>query len=95
MLNDVSLTIKRGEKIAITGNNGSGKSTLLNAIVDKIDGTKISPNYTVGYFNQDATDIDSDITILDYVMEESNEPQHVVRTVLGHLGIRRMMCSKR
>nr|WP_116496410.1 ATP-binding cassette domain-containing protein [Balneicella halophila] len=31
---DFSLTVNKGEKIAITGESGSGKSTLLNAIVD-------------------------------------------------------------
>ncbi len=89
ILNDISLYVGRGQRIAITGANGSGKSTLLNAIVNKYKGTVISPNYTVGYFCQNIHDMNEDITIFDYIMDNSNQPQHVVRTVLGHLGIKR------
>lgn len=32
VLKDLSLTIKKGEKIALVGNNGSGKSTLINIL---------------------------------------------------------------
>ena len=34
LLNDITLTIKKGEFIAILGNTGSGKSTLINSILN-------------------------------------------------------------
>ena len=32
ILNDINLTVNKGEKIALIGSNGSGKSTLLKII---------------------------------------------------------------
>ncbi len=42
-LNDISLTIKKGEFLALTGSSGCGKTTLLNAIgvLDSIDSGEI------------------------------------------------------
>ena len=37
VLNDVSLTISRGDKVAFVGKNGEGKSTLVKAIMGEID----------------------------------------------------------
>jgi len=51
----VSLTIKRGEKVAFVGKNGEGKSTLVKCIMGEIpySGTlKIGHNIQIGYFAQ-------------------------------------------
>ena len=37
LLRDVSLVLRAGDKIAVTGNNGCGKSTLLNLIAQRSD----------------------------------------------------------
>ncbi len=37
VLNNISLNVKRGEKIAIIGPNGIGKSTVLKILADKLD----------------------------------------------------------
>ncbi len=51
----VSLTIKRGEKVAFVGKNGEGKSTLVKCIMGEIpySGTlKVGHNIQIGYFAQ-------------------------------------------
>ena len=37
VLRDVSLTVRRGEKLAIIGPNGLGKSTLLKIVMDRLE----------------------------------------------------------
>lgn len=47
LLNEINLSINKGDKIAIIGKNGSGKSTLLNIIANTLDfdsGNRISQN---------------------------------------------------
>ena len=51
----VTLTIKRGEKVAFVGKNGEGKSTLVKCIMGEIPFTgelKIAHNIQIGYFAQ-------------------------------------------
>ena len=56
ILNDISIAIGRGEKIALLGANGIGKSTLLKCITNKIEfsgSVKHGHNVNVTYFAQD------------------------------------------
>jgi ATP-binding cassette subfamily F protein 3 len=56
MINDLSLTIEKGERIAIIGKNGYGKSTLLRLIAGELVPQKgevrFSEQAAVGYFGQ-------------------------------------------
>lgn len=55
VFSDVTLTIKRGEKVAFVGKNGEGKSTLVKCIMGEIPFTgtlKIGHNVQIGYFAQ-------------------------------------------
>ncbi len=55
VFHNVSLTIKRGEKVAFVGKNGEGKSTLVKCIMGEIpyEGElKVGHNVQIGYFAQ-------------------------------------------
>ncbi|POB11049.1 ATP-binding cassette domain-containing protein [Sulfobacillus sp. hq2] len=54
-LENISLEVRAGERIGITGDNGSGKSTLLNAILGRFPGTisgYVRPVKEYGYIGQ-------------------------------------------
>jgi ATPase subunit of ABC transporter with duplicated ATPase domains len=61
VLKDVSLTVRRGERVAIIGPNGIGKSTLLKIAVGEVkaDAGKVEWGYEThpGYFAQDHKEI--------------------------------------
>ena len=90
VLRDVSLTVRRGEKIAIIGANGLGKSTLLKIIMSVLppDGGTVSFGHEVraGYFAQDHHELlrNAAMTPLDYLWEAV--PQEGTAFVRGHLG---------
>ena len=67
----VTLTIKRGEKVAFVGKNGEGKSTLVKCIMGEIPFTgnlKIGHNVQIGYFAQNQAQLlDENITIYDTI----------------------------
>ena len=51
----VTMTIRRGEKVAFVGKNGEGKSTLVKCIMNEIPYTghlKVGHNVQIGYFAQ-------------------------------------------
>lgn len=70
---EVSLRIKRGQKIGIIGDNGVGKSTLLKTIaglIPPVKGKCILGNHTeLGYFDQQSAGISSDKTVLEHFQE--------------------------
>ncbi len=60
VLNNVSMIIERGEKIAFVGKNGEGKTTLSRIIVGEIEHEgimKIGHNVRVGYFAQNQDEL--------------------------------------
>ncbi|EFI49468.1 ABC-F family ATP-binding cassette domain-containing protein [Segatella oris] len=67
----VTLTIKRGEKVAFVGKNGEGKSTLVKCIMGEIPYTgklKIGHNVQIGYFAQNQAQLlDESLSIYDTI----------------------------
>lgn len=68
---DVTLTIKRGEKVAFVGKNGEGKSTLVKCIMGEIPfegNLKIGHNVQIGYFAQNQAQLlDGELTVFDTI----------------------------
>ena len=67
----VTLTIKRGEKVAFVGRNGEGKSTLVKCIMGEIPFTgtlKIGHNVQIGYFAQNQAQLlDGNLTVFQTI----------------------------
>jgi ATPase subunit of ABC transporter with duplicated ATPase domains len=90
VLVDVSMTVRRGERVAIIGPNGLGKSTLLKIATGNLaaDGGSVKWGHEVkaGYFAQDHHEalVDPDITPLDVVWNAV--PKAETAYVRGALG---------
>lgn len=70
VLLELSLRIKRGQKIGIIGNNGVGKSTFLKTvagIVEPVSGSCVlGNNVLMGYFDQQSASIQSEKTVEEH-----------------------------
>src|SRR5574344_1290589 len=72
LIKDLSLTLNKGDKLAIIGEEGNGKSTLLKAILGICDYATISGNINfhgnkVGYLEQSTSDIDLKKKVCDFI----------------------------
>ena len=88
VFSDVTLTIKRGEKVAFVGKNGEGKSTLVKCIMNEIpfDGTlKVGHNIQIGYFAQNQAQLlDENLSIFDTIDQvATGEMRFKVNDLLG------------
>ncbi|MFD2706940.1 ABC-F family ATP-binding cassette domain-containing protein [Salibacterium lacus] len=89
VIQDLTLSVKRQESIALIGPNGIGKTTLLKAIAGRITpasgtvqyGTKVS----VGYYDQEQGDLDTGKDVLHELWDEYPlKTEREIRTVLGN-----------
>ena len=88
VFHDVSLTIRRGEKVAFVGKNGEGKTTLVRCIMGQLDylGTlKIGHNVKIGYFAQNqASLLDENLTVFQTIDNVAvGDIRTKIRDILG------------
>lgn len=88
VLNKITFTIERGEKIAFVGKNGEGKTTLGKIIANKLsyEGTcELGHNVSIGYFEQhQAESLDGNQTVLQVIDDAATgEMRLKVRALLG------------
>lgn len=89
LIQNISLTLSRGESVALIGPNGIGKSTLLKAITGRLQpfrgSIRLGSNVTIGYYDQEQTELHSRKTVLQELWDDypqTNEKD--IRTVLGN-----------
>lgn len=87
-LAEVSLEIKRGDRICVMGDNGTGKSTLLKTIIGEIeplDGYMMfGHQIEVGYFDQNLANFHNGNTVLEELWNDyPNLDMYKIRSVLG------------
>lgn len=88
VLDDVSFTLRRGERAGIVGANGSGKSTLLKIILGmqqpELGEASLGGNVQAGYYSQGLEGLDEDSTVLDELWSVDNmATEQEIRDMLG------------
>jgi len=90
VLTDVSLTVRRGERVAVIGANGLGKSTLLRVAVERLPPdtgeVKWGHETRIGYFPQDHREVLRDPEATPLGVVEAACPGESPTFVRGQLG---------
>lgn len=87
ILSDVSLAIRRGERIALYGPNGAGKSTFIKILMGRLkpeSGEIIKdPELHIGYYSQEFETFDFEKTIIEMVEEQCSLPMMQILPIIG------------
>jgi ATP-binding cassette, subfamily F, member 3 len=87
VLKDVSLTIMRGERVALIGPNGAGKSTFIKILMGNLepDSGQIykNENLNIGYYSQEFETFDMSKTVIDLFTEMTHQNEGFSRAFLG------------
>ncbi len=88
ILDDISISIMAGERIALIGANGSGKSTFVKTLLGKQElahsgDVIVGPSVKIGYLPQIINFDNGGHTLLDYFKEETSLNEQKARQVLA------------
>ncbi|MBR5342248.1 MAG: ABC-F family ATP-binding cassette domain-containing protein [Erysipelotrichaceae bacterium] len=87
-LAEITLEVKRGDRICVMGNNGTGKSTLLKSIIGEVKQLggymMLGHQIEIGYFDQNLANFHSGNTVLEELWNEYPDlDMYKIRSVLG------------
>ena len=90
LIKDLSLTLNKGDKLAIIGEEGNGKSTLLKAILGICDYATISGNINfhgnkVGYLEQSISDNDLKKKAFNFLFKNNEDYYNKIQNLYKHL----------
>ncbi|MEO1235512.1 MAG: ABC-F family ATP-binding cassette domain-containing protein [Planctomycetota bacterium] len=88
LFTDVSLSLKRGERLGVIGPNGAGKSTFVRCLLGEQQptsgGGKVGSQIDVGYFTQTHEHLDLSRSIVEYLRAFTpNELEQEARDLAG------------
>lgn len=88
MVQDISLQVNKGDRVAIIGANGIGKSTLLKTIMKDLQpkggSIKYGASLDIGYYDQELQLLDPSKTVIDTVWDRHKTmPERDVRSILA------------
>lgn len=94
LFDDASFDIPLNSKVAIQGTNGSGKTSLFKMILNHEQGINIASKVKIGYFSQYSFSIKEDMSILEYMNKDRDEPESYLRSILHDIGFQANDISK-
>src|SRR5919197_132259 len=87
LLEDATLVVERGEKVALVGPNGSGKTTLIEAMLGRrsfdAGAARLGHGVVPGYFSQHTQELPSTGSVLDCAVARTNLPRPQAQALLG------------
>lgn len=88
LINDISFSVKRGERVFIVGHNGCGKSTLIKLLLGNLTPTggiiDYGHNLQIGYYDQENQGLDERNTVLEELWSlYPDMKEHEARGALG------------
>lgn len=86
ILDNCDFQFKKSQKIAIVGDNGVGKTSFLKKIYQGEDSIMVSSKVIFSVYEQLSYQLNSDKSILEYLLSQTDYSESVSRSVLNKLG---------